>query len=306
MKIGLIYQYKNKINGKIYIGQTKLSLEKRHQRHIKSMKDENENTYFHRALRKYGIDNFELTVIEDEVPIELLDEKEIYYIKHFDSFYTSNKGYNMTKGGVNSYNGNQKIHGSIEVEIKRLLRETTLSFKEIASMLGLPNIYAISEINRGKIFREKDIKYPIRSTTKPTFITQEEFQQLVDKIQNTQDTWCEICTEFNTNITLLNKINKGKHRLCDKTLQYPLRKIEQDSTYMNKITQQDVVDIIKLLLFDNKSVKDIMEIYHLGKNTVGDISRGLTWKTITHQFQCPIIKNKLINKTIFEEIYGIV
>ena len=34
MKIGLIYQYKNKINGKIYIGQTKLSLDKRHQRHI--------------------------------------------------------------------------------------------------------------------------------------------------------------------------------------------------------------------------------------------------------------------------------
>ena len=306
MKIGLIYQYKNKINGKIYIGQTKLSLEKRHQRHINSMKDENETTYFHRALRKYGVENFELTVIEDNIPIDLLDEKEIYYIKHFDSFYTSNKGYNMTKGGTNSYNGQQKIYGSLEIEIKRLLRETTLPFKEIASMLGLPNIYSISEINRGRIFREKNINYPIRVTTSPTYISLEKYNILKDEIINTNKTWLQICEEYDVNVDLLNKINKGKHRLSDKTLQYPLRKIEQDSTYMNKITHQDVVDIIKLLLFDNKSVKDIMEIYHLGKNTVGDISRGLTWKTITHQFQCPIIKNKLINKTIFEEIYGIV
>lgn len=306
MRIGLIYQYKNKINGKIYIGQTTLSLDKRHQRHIRSAKSENADDYFHRALRKYGVDNFELTILEDNIPLNNLDEREIFYIKTLDSYYTSNNGYNMTKGGKWSNGSRQIVHGSMEAEIKTLLSETKLSFKEIANKVGLSNIYSISDINRGNSFRDDDITYPIRKTSKPTFISQEEFNILQDRIINTKDSWVKICEECNVNITLLNKINKGKHRLSDPNMEYPLRKVEKQSTYMNKITRQDVIEIIKLLVCEEKKIKDITSKYNIAKNTVGDICRGLTWKEITSKFKCPIIKNRLINKTLFEENYGIV
>ena len=87
---GLIYKYTNKINNKIYIGQTRTKLETRHYKHLTQLED---GTYFHRALKKYGEDNFDLEIIEDNIPLEKLDEREIYWIKYFDSYFTAGKGY---------------------------------------------------------------------------------------------------------------------------------------------------------------------------------------------------------------------
>ena len=48
-----------------------------------------------KAIRKYGFDNFSSEVIE-ECPEELVNEREVYWISHFDS---TNKGYNIAVGG---------------------------------------------------------------------------------------------------------------------------------------------------------------------------------------------------------------
>lgn len=47
-------------------------------------------------MNKYGQENFIIEVIEDNILIELLNEKEKFYIKLFNSFY---EGYNLTFGG---------------------------------------------------------------------------------------------------------------------------------------------------------------------------------------------------------------
>lgn len=73
MATGLIYKYTNLLNGKIYIGQTRTSLERRDKKHCNSSDD---NMYFHKALIKYGRENFSLEVIEEHVPLELLDIRE--------------------------------------------------------------------------------------------------------------------------------------------------------------------------------------------------------------------------------------
>ena len=64
MKTGLIYKYTNKINQKNYIGQTTSTLQRRDQKHLQQI---NDNTYFHRALKKYGRDNFSLVILEDNI-----------------------------------------------------------------------------------------------------------------------------------------------------------------------------------------------------------------------------------------------
>lgn len=89
-KMGIIYKATNKINGKCYIGQTKFTLEKRKLEHENS----SYNCYFHKALKKYGLDNFSWEIIENG--ILNLNKKEIFYINEYNSF---KNGYNLTIGG---------------------------------------------------------------------------------------------------------------------------------------------------------------------------------------------------------------
>jgi group I intron endonuclease len=88
----IIYQITNKVNGDFYIGQSIKTKEERFQKH-KYDASYGSKTYLHRAMRKYGFDNFIVEEIENEIPEDKLDEKEIFWIKNL------NPKYNMTIGG---------------------------------------------------------------------------------------------------------------------------------------------------------------------------------------------------------------
>jgi group I intron endonuclease len=89
----MIYMATNKVNGKIYIGKTVKQLDERIYAHIHT----NDSIYFHNAIKKYGIDNFEWTIL-DECSIDEDDVKEKYYIKLYKSSHRK-IGYNCTEGG---------------------------------------------------------------------------------------------------------------------------------------------------------------------------------------------------------------
>jgi group I intron endonuclease len=91
----LIYKATNKINGKVYIGQTVRTLEARKSGHVQSAKKGSKN-HFHRAIRKYGIDNFDFEVVCEATTKEELNELEKYYIKYFNCI---EEGYNMVADG---------------------------------------------------------------------------------------------------------------------------------------------------------------------------------------------------------------
>lgn len=92
----LIYKITNKINNKVYIGQTTQGLQTRWTRHIISSKNRVDNYAFHNAINKYGPENFVIEVLEYCEP-EDLNEKEKYYIEFYDSLVP--KGYNIRLGG---------------------------------------------------------------------------------------------------------------------------------------------------------------------------------------------------------------
>ena len=94
---GIIYKVINKVNGKVYIGQTVKSLLGRISDHLHDNKSNDYNSAFHKALRKYGKDNFEWRVLEKCVSKEEMDEMEFHYIKQYDSYNSG--GYNLTWGG---------------------------------------------------------------------------------------------------------------------------------------------------------------------------------------------------------------
>ena len=98
--MGCIYKYTNKVNNHIYIGLTN-NLKRRDSDHIsasKNPKHKDYNSPFHRALRKYGRDNFSLSILEDNIPMDLLKEREIYWIEYYNA-YKDKQHYNSTPGG---------------------------------------------------------------------------------------------------------------------------------------------------------------------------------------------------------------
>ena len=121
-----IYMVINLINNKKYIGQSK-NIKKRFQSHhlvdYKNPNNCNYNTKFYQAIRKYGIENFQVEILQlcDE---EDMDNLEIYYIKKFDTF---KNGYNSTEGGQF---WSPNVH-SLEAELKR--KETREKNKSLMS-----------------------------------------------------------------------------------------------------------------------------------------------------------------------------
>lgn len=90
--MGFIYQITNTLTGDFYIGQTKQNINRRFNNHVWNAKNKKGNNIFYNAINKYGIDKFNITLLE-EVKNDMLDIKEIEYIS------THNPKYNTAKGG---------------------------------------------------------------------------------------------------------------------------------------------------------------------------------------------------------------
>lgn len=88
--MAVVYCLTNKVNGKMYIGQTRNGLSRRLQSHTHS------STYFGNAIRKYSITGFD--IIENDIPHEIVDSVEINLIAFFNT-KNPQYGYNIQKGG---------------------------------------------------------------------------------------------------------------------------------------------------------------------------------------------------------------
>jgi group I intron endonuclease len=99
---GYVYIYTNKVNSKVYIGQT-INLYNRKIQH-KNAKD---NLPFHCAIRKYGLYNFDYSVLKTIVTYNhedlffLMNFWEKFYIKEYKS-NDRRFGYNIESGGNNT------------------------------------------------------------------------------------------------------------------------------------------------------------------------------------------------------------
>jgi hypothetical protein len=97
-----IYKHTNKINGKVYIGQT-INAED------PNIRWQNGDGYspmypFGKAIDKYGWNNFTHEIIETNIEsLEQANAREIYWIEFYHSYIKDPqcKGYNATKGGDN-------------------------------------------------------------------------------------------------------------------------------------------------------------------------------------------------------------
>lgn len=150
----VIYKITNKINNKIYIGQT-INYEKRMKEHIYGRR----NTKNHieqvidRAIKKYGVENFLFEKIDNSESQEEIDILERKYIKQYNSLKPN--GYNVLKGGREK-NGAWNMK---EIEIYDLngnYIESCESPSEYARINNKYNDSAIRDCCNKRILRHKD------------------------------------------------------------------------------------------------------------------------------------------------------
>ncbi|MEO6303076.1 MAG: GIY-YIG nuclease family protein [Bacteroidia bacterium] len=155
----IIYKLCNKINSKIYIGQTSRTLNIRlveHKNRLKYYKEKGKtNSKLYNALSKYGFENFEVEIIDKASTIDLLNEREKFWI----SFYNSElQGYNSTDGGLN---------GTISIETRKKISETLKGHgcsEETRKKIGLKSLGR--KIPRSKEWVEKRTKPRIKKNCK--------------------------------------------------------------------------------------------------------------------------------------------
>ena len=90
--MAIIYKITNNITNKNYIGETTRTLSARWQQHKIRAKDDNNRTYLYLSMRKYGIENFSIEVIEECDDLERF-ERETHYIKSLNTLAPN--GYNL-------------------------------------------------------------------------------------------------------------------------------------------------------------------------------------------------------------------
>lgn len=224
--IHYIYQYTNKINGKKYIGQTN-NLERRKKQHIQDSihchqgHEISYNLPFHSAMRKYGIDNFECQVLE------IIDTENWDEVNNLESFYIvknnamSPNGYNLqAQGQANPGQNKSKLSDDIIQLIIKDLEEGKY-IPDLAEKYQVSRSY-LSDINNGRCLKQQNKKYPLQQNR----ITNEEYLQIIDLLQNTNYSIRNIAKYMNRNRDTIEKINKGYQKIVQALYDgdFPIRK----------------------------------------------------------------------------------
>lgn len=174
--LGKIYIITNDLNNKVYIGQTIRSLHTRFLCHCSKDNGKGKNMYIKKAIQKYGREHFKIDLIE-EVDEKLLDEREIYWIKFYNSF---ENGYNLTEGG----NSNRLVlttplENNIDInEFKSYIIENYPTAKDVERKF---NICHSSVYNLIKRLNDDRLKLNPHNPRKPKTISDINSNELLDK-----------------------------------------------------------------------------------------------------------------------------
>lgn len=100
----LIYIHKNKINNKVYIGQTHQTPKERWGKDGSGYRN---SPHFYHAIQKYGWDNFQHIIVRSNLTAIEADQLETKLIKQYDAT-NSEYGYNIRLGGEHGFHYTQE------------------------------------------------------------------------------------------------------------------------------------------------------------------------------------------------------
>lgn len=250
-----IYKITNLVNGKCYIGQS-TNIKKRWSAHKSDAFNKKSVTYhypLYRAFRKYGIEHFSFEVLE-ECPSELLDEKEIFFIKQYNAY--GDGGYNQDEGGWNAIHGNKLTKDQI-AEIHTLLKERKLTMREISEIYDV-HYNTIKTINNGVAWVIDGAKYPIREI--PLSAAEAKINAMEDGVYiplKDREFICPICGA---------KLSDWKANLCRSCYDKKQRKVlirPEPLELARLIKESSFVDVGRRFGVDGNTIKKWCKVYKI-------------------------------------------
>lgn len=157
-----VYLITNKLNNKKYVGQVISSKGylKRYSEHIyeslhtstNPLRENHSKTCLHKAIKKYGVKNFEIKLIEDNIDENDIDNRESYWISYYNSFIKDG-GYNMTTGGqgIHNYKFDEKTLENISQKVKSYWRDLKENHRDDYDKW----CQHLSDINKDKVVSEE-------------------------------------------------------------------------------------------------------------------------------------------------------
>lgn len=173
---GYIYKITNKINGKIYVGLTKATVQRRWYQHCyRAKQNDKHGSIIDTAIAKYGKENFIVECLDTADSHEELNEKEQYWIKQLNAV---ENGYNILPGGgqpspkSQSKEANEKRSMSLKLAYQTGKRKSTKGIKRSAE-----DCRKISEGQKGRIHSDETrLKMSLAQKGRPAnhVVTEEE------------------------------------------------------------------------------------------------------------------------------------
>lgn len=273
-------------NGKCYIGQAR-NIYKRVNQHNNYAKYGHGSHILQAcqlAIQKYGyIENFEiLEQIQDK---QLLDERESYWIKYYNSGIKNN-GYNIVlqgnasyKSGINHANA-AFTEQTLKEVINLLINHRELSMIDIANKYGVDH-NTIVRINTGKSYINPQLDYPLRKQSKKValkkfndyFNTEQDLINLKEDLLYRWDLKIEpdLQKKYNLPLAVLRDINNGRKYQNIGNYIYPIR--GKNVRNNANLTIQDVLNIIEMLK-TNETIVNISKKTGLSRGTIYKINNG--------------------------------
>ena len=100
----IVYLHRNKINGKCYVGQT---CQKPQARWGKQGSGYKAQQYFYRAIKKYGWNNFDHIILEENIPKEKINEREVFWAGYYHAL--APEGYTLKVGSQNHAQNSKQL-----------------------------------------------------------------------------------------------------------------------------------------------------------------------------------------------------
>lgn len=298
-----IYLITNLINNKKYVGITN-NYKKRWANH-KCCNDP--SMVIAKAIKKYGINNFKFEIIESNVPIEQIDEKEQYYIQFYSSHISTGKGYNVSLGG--RYNITNSIQEGCN-NGRALLNEEEVKY--IKSHRNMPMYILYDQFTEKisyeafkKVYLDKTYKnikptveiYPFNMEFSNQFTGNNklDYEQIVNLRQQYANHifWKDAYTKeyqqlFPDPMCFWNIYIGNRYKLVmpevftkeNKHFQASKSHSGEDNGRA-KVTIEDVKEMRRLFENKEKTRKEIQQLYpQISSSTVNNILGYRTWKNI--------------------------
>ena len=151
----IIYKIVNLINGKVYIGQTVNTFNRRYGGKgvgVERITDNySNNGHLLNAIEKYGANNFKVEILEQCKTMEELNERETYYVEHYSS-NDDTKGYNKIGGGTNSYWNWKRLLWTY-INNKDDFKRQCDKIVKLSKKLGISYKDVIQDIHKKPIFK---------------------------------------------------------------------------------------------------------------------------------------------------------